>query len=157
VVSGLGPRAAALAGRIGDGYMHVAPQGEFVDAFRRGGGSDKPCYGKLNVCIADDEAEARRITHELWPTSGLVGELGQQLPTPEHYEQATATVREEDVVRKTLCSADPERHTAALREYVEAGFDHVLVQQCGPDQERLISLYAEEVLEPSKTLSEAGR
>jgi G6PDH family F420-dependent oxidoreductase len=150
VVSGLGPRAAALAGRIGDGYMHVAPQAEFVDAFRRAGGGDKPSYGKLNVCVADDEAEARRITHELWPTSGLVGELGQQLPTPEHYEQATATVREEDVGRKTLCSADPERHIAALCEYARAGFDHVLVQQCGPDQERLISLYAEEVLEPAK-------
>jgi G6PDH family F420-dependent oxidoreductase len=146
VVSGLGPRAAALAGRIGDGYMHVAPEAELVEVFRRAGGRGKACYGKLTACVAADDSQARRIAHETWPTSGLRGELGQQPPTPEHYEHATATVREEDVVESILCSADPERHLAALREFAEAGFDRVLVQQCGPDQERLIGLYAEQVL-----------
>jgi G6PDH family F420-dependent oxidoreductase len=146
VVSGLGPRAAALAGRIGDGYMDVAPRADHVEAFRRAGGHGKPCYGKLDACVAGDDGEARRIAHETWPTSGLSGELGQQLPTPEHYEQATATVREEDVARSVLCSADPALHMDALREFSDAGFDHVLVQQCGPDQKRLITLYAEEIL-----------
>jgi G6PDH family F420-dependent oxidoreductase len=146
VVSGLGPRAAALAGRIGDGYMHVAPRADHVEAFRRAGGRGKPCYGKLDTCVAADDARARRIAYETWPTSGLAGELGQHLATPEHYEQATATVREEDVARSVLCSADPARHVGALREFSDAGFDRVLVQQCGPDQERLIALYVEEVL-----------
>jgi G6PDH family F420-dependent oxidoreductase len=146
VVSGLGPRAARLAGRIGDGYMHVRPQAELVEAFRSAGGDGKPCYGKLNVCVAAEAAQARRIAHEMWPTSGLRGEMGQQLATPEHYEQATATVREEDVARSTLCSADPDRHLAALTQFREAGFDHVFVHQFGPDQERLIALYQESVL-----------
>lgn len=146
VVSGLGPRSAALAGRIGDGYMHVAPERELVEAFRRAGGEGKPCYGKLDACVAADDAQARRIAHELWPTSGLAAELGQQLPTPEHYERAAATVREEDVARSILCSADPERHVAKLRQYREAGFDHLLVQQIGPEQDSLITLYEREVL-----------
>ena len=146
VVSGLGPRSAALAGRIGDGYMHVSPEAELVEAFRAAGGHGKPCYGKLDACVAADDAQARKIAHEVWPTSGLAGELGQQLPTPEHYEQATATVREDDVAASILCSADPERHIAALREFADAGFDHVLVQQSGPDQERLIALYADRIL-----------
>jgi coenzyme F420-dependent glucose-6-phosphate dehydrogenase len=146
VVSGLGPRSAALAGRIGDGYMHVAPEAELVDAFRRAGGDGKPCYGKLDTCVAADEGQARRIAYELWPTSGLGAEIGQQLATPEHYERAAETVREEDVAQSILCSPDPERHVAKLREYVEAGFDHLLVQQVGPDQEALIALYEREVL-----------
>ncbi|MCW3015226.1 MAG: putative dehydrogenase [Solirubrobacterales bacterium] len=146
VVSGLGPRAAALAGRIGDGYMHVRAEADLVDAFRRAGGDGKPCYGKLNVCVAADEAQARRIAHETWPTSGLRGELGQQLATPEHYEHATATVREEDVARSVLCSADPDRHLAALTDFGRAGFDHVFVHQFGPDQEGVIALYEQNVL-----------
>lgn len=146
VVSGFGPRSAALAGRIGDGYMHVAPERELVEIFGDAGGVGKPCYGKLDVCVAADDARARRVAHELWPTSGLSGELGQQLPTPEHFEQATATVSEEDVAKSILCSADPERHVAALSDFREAGFDHVVVQQCGPDQERLIAMYEDEVL-----------
>jgi G6PDH family F420-dependent oxidoreductase len=146
VVSGFGPRAAALAGRIGDGYMHVAPERELVDVFRVAGGDGKPCYGKLDTCVAADDAQARRIARELWPTSGLAGELGLQLPTPEHYEQATATVREEDVAQSILCSADAERHIAALLEFRDAGFGRVVVQQSGPDQERLIALYEQDVL-----------
>ena len=146
IVSGFGRRSAALAGRIGDGYMHVAPERELLEVFRAAGGQGKPCYGKLDTCVAASDEEARRIAHATWPTSGLSGELGQQLPTPEHFEQATASVPEEDVAGAILCSADPERHRAALMEFREAGFDQVIVQQCGPDQGRLIALYERELL-----------
>jgi coenzyme F420-dependent glucose-6-phosphate dehydrogenase len=146
IVSGFGPQAAALAGRIGDGYMHVAPEPELIEAFRDAGGAGKPCYAKLDTCVAEDDATARRIAHETWPTAALQGELGQQLALPEHYEQATANVTEEDVAEGILCSNEAERHVAAIRELAGAGFDHVVVQQCGQDQERLIALYAEEIL-----------
>ena len=146
VVSGFGPQSVALAGRIGDGYMHVAPDADSIEGFRSAGGEGKPCYGKLDTCVADDDATARRIARETWPTSALQGELGQELATPEHYEQATANVTEEQVAEGVLCSNDPQKHLDAIAEYADAGFDHVLVQQCGDDQERLIALYAEEVL-----------
>ena len=146
VVSGFGAQAARLAGRIGDGYMHVAPEAQLLDTFRTAGGDGKPTYGKLDTCVAESEAEARRIALETWPTAALQGELGQELARPEHYEQATANVTEEQVAEAILCSADAQAHIDRLREFADARFDHVTVQQCGRDQERLISLYAEEVL-----------
>jgi hypothetical protein len=96
--------------------------------------------------VAADDATARRIAYETWPTSALQGELGQELATPEHYEQATANVTEEQVAEGILCSNDARKHLDAIAEYAAAGFDHLLVQQCGDDQERLIALYAEEIL-----------
>ena len=39
-----------------------------------------------------------------------------------------------------------DRGALAIAEYADAGFDHLVVQQCGDDQERLIALYADEVL-----------
>ncbi|HEX2105698.1 MAG TPA: TIGR03557 family F420-dependent LLM class oxidoreductase [Solirubrobacteraceae bacterium] len=146
VVSGFGPHAAELAGRIGDGYMHVAPEAELIETFRAAGGAGKPAYGKLDTCVAASDAEARRIAHETWPTTALQGELGQELATPEHYEQATANVTEEQVAEAILCSSDAQAHIEALGEFAAAGFDHVTVQQCGRDQERLIALYGAEVL-----------
>ena len=146
VISGFGPQSVALAGRIGDGYMHVAPDGESVQAFRDAGGAGKPCYGKLDTCVAADDATARRIAFETWPTTALEGELGQELATPEHYEQASANVTEEQVAAGILCSSDARKHIDAIAEFADAGFDHVLVQQCGDDQDRFIALYAEEVL-----------
>ena len=146
VVSGFGPQAVELAGRIGDAYMHVAPDADSVERFRAAGGDGKPCYGKLDTCVAADDATARRIAFETWPTSALQGEIGQELATPEHYEQAAATVTEELVAEGILCSNDAQRHLDAIAEYADAGFDHVVVQQCGDDQDRFIGLYAEEVL-----------
>jgi coenzyme F420-dependent glucose-6-phosphate dehydrogenase len=96
--------------------------------------------------VAEDDATARRIAFETWPTSALEGEIGQELATPEHYEQAAALVTEEHVAEGVLCSNDAGKHLDAIAEYADAGFDHVIVQQCGDDQERLIALYADEVL-----------
>jgi len=146
VVSAFGPQAAKLAGRVGDGFWMTSPDTELLGVFNDGGGAGKPAYGKLDTCVAEDDATARRIAHATWPTSALGGELGQQLATPEHYEQAAADVTEEQVAEGILCSNDAERHVAAIREYVDAGYDRVHVQQCGQDQDRLLDLYAAEVL-----------
>jgi alkanesulfonate monooxygenase SsuD/methylene tetrahydromethanopterin reductase-like flavin-dependent oxidoreductase (luciferase family) len=41
---------------------------------------------------------------------------------------------------------DPERHRQMLREYFEAGYDEVYVQQIGSEQEGFFRFYTEEVL-----------
>jgi G6PDH family F420-dependent oxidoreductase len=146
IVSGFGPQSVELAGRIGDGFMNVAPDADSVEQFGAAGGAGKPCYGKLDTCVAQDDATARRIAFETWPTSALEGEIGQELATPEHYEQAAATVTEEHVAEGILCSNEATQHIDAIAEYADAGFDHVVVQQCGDDQDRFIALYADEVL-----------
>jgi G6PDH family F420-dependent oxidoreductase len=146
VVSGFGPHSAALAGRTGDGYWNTSPDTELLGVFHGAGGEGKPAYGKLDTCVAEDDATARRIAHQTWPTSAMGGEIGQQLALPEHYEQAAQNVTEEEVAEGILCSNDAAQHIAALREFADAGYDSVAVQQCGTDQERLIEFYEREVL-----------
>lgn len=146
LVAAAGPRAAALAGRVGDGLIATDPDPELVAAFRSAGGERKPCYGGVKVCWAADEATARLQAREWWPVLGLTGELGQVLPTPAHFEQATARVTEEEIAAGTPCTPDPETHIAALREYVDAGFDHVYVHQVNPDADGFFEFYEEEVL-----------
>jgi G6PDH family F420-dependent oxidoreductase len=41
LVSGFGPKAARLAGEIGDGYINVGPDAELLELFRSSGGGDK--------------------------------------------------------------------------------------------------------------------
>lgn len=45
-----------------------------------------------------------------------------------------------------LSGPDPERHRAAVQEYVDAGYDHVYVHQVGPDQDGFFDFYEREVL-----------
>jgi G6PDH family F420-dependent oxidoreductase len=145
-VAASGPAATRLAGRIGDGLVGLAPERETVELFESSGGAGKPKLGQVEVCFAEDEAQARQIAYEWWPQTGLSGELTQVLPMPAHFEQAVATVREDDVAEKVVCGPDPERHVRAVQEFVDAGYDHVYVHQVGPEQDRFLGFYAREVL-----------
>jgi G6PDH family F420-dependent oxidoreductase len=147
VVSGFGPRAAALAGEIGDGYMNVSPSAELLEEFHRAGGRGKPAYGKLDVCVAATVEEARATAYRTWPNSPLPGELAQILPTPAHFEQAVSLVTEDMVAESITCTVeDPEPHVEKLREFADAGYDHVIVQQAGPEQDRFIDFFSSQVL-----------
>jgi coenzyme F420-dependent glucose-6-phosphate dehydrogenase len=146
MVAAAGPEAATLAGRIGDGLVGIAPDPEIVDAFARAGGAGKPRIAQVHVCFGEDEAEARRIAFEQWPNVALTGQLGQELPLPAHFEQAVAPLREEDVAEKVVCGPDASAHIAQIREYLDAGFDHVYMHQIGLDQEGFFRFYEQEVL-----------
>jgi coenzyme F420-dependent glucose-6-phosphate dehydrogenase len=146
LVAASGPQAAEVAGRIGDGLITTAPEVELRERFESDGGTGKPRYGQLTVCWGPDEATAQRTAHEYWPTAALRGELSQQLPTPAHFEQAAKMVRQEDVAQAVICGPDPERHIAGVREFLEAGYDHVYIHQVGPDQEGFFRFYERDVL-----------
>ncbi|WP_084960182.1 LLM class F420-dependent oxidoreductase [Thermoactinospora rubra] len=145
-MSGFGKKSVELAGRIADGYISTGPSAEMVELFHKSGGAGKPVQGGLKVCYAADAASARRTVHRLWPTQGIQGEASQLLPLPRHFEQLAQGVSEEQAVGSSPCGPDPEAHVQAIRQYVEAGFDEVYVNQIGPEQDAFFDFYAREVL-----------
>jgi coenzyme F420-dependent glucose-6-phosphate dehydrogenase len=146
VVAASGPKSARLAGRIGDGLMNFSPDPATAETFAASGGEGKPRYLQLNVCWAETEDEARKVARATAPTVGLPGELGNLLPTPTHYEQATALVTEEDLAEVIVCQPAPEAHVDAIRKAVDAGYDHIHVANVGPNQDGFFRFYREEVL-----------
>ncbi|MFG2287744.1 TIGR03557 family F420-dependent LLM class oxidoreductase [Streptomyces sp. NPDC048595] len=145
-VSGFGPAATELAGRIGDGFVTMAPDAEAVQRFRSSGGTAKPVRGGLKVCWSHDREEAVNTAHRLWANEQLPGELPQILPTPRHFEQANQLVTTERVAEAVPCGADTEAHVQAVTAYIDAGFDAVYVSQIGPDQRGFFDFYRAAVL-----------
>lgn len=147
VMVAAGTRATAeLAGRLGDGLIGTAPDSDLVAAFEHAGGRRKPRYGQLTVSWARSDEEARRIAHEWWPNAGLPGDLSQELSRPRHFEQACQLVDENTVTRQVVCSSDVAPHLEAIRQFVDAGYDHVYLHQVGPDQEGFFRFYETTVL-----------
>jgi G6PDH family F420-dependent oxidoreductase len=130
-ISGFGPRSAALAGRIGDGYISTKPDAALIEAFRDGGGAGKPMQAGTKVCWSRDREAAIDAAHRLWRTEGLPGELTQVLPSPRHFEQASTLVTREMTAASTAFGNDPEEHIEAIRPYAEAGFDDIYISQMG--------------------------
>ncbi len=146
LISGFGPKATELAARIGDGFCTVAPVAEAVKTVRQEGGERKLVAGGVKVCWDEDEQRARKTAHRLWPNDGLPGELAQILPTPAHFEQASELVSEQQIAESIPCGPDLDAHLEKIREYEEAGFDELYVQQVGDGHERMFELYAQEIL-----------
>ncbi|MFK0237426.1 TIGR03557 family F420-dependent LLM class oxidoreductase [Streptomyces vinaceus] len=145
-VSGFGPKAAELAGRIGDGFVTMGPDHDAIQRFRSAGGEGKQVIGGLKVCWGEDREKAVETAHRLWPSEHLPGELAQVLPTPAHFEQAGELVTREQVSRNVPCGDDVEEHLSAVRAYVDAGFDEVYIGQIGPDQEAFFTASRDKLL-----------
>jgi G6PDH family F420-dependent oxidoreductase len=145
LASAFGPKAAEAVGAYADGYINVVPDPDLLRTYRDAGGKG-PAQGGMKVCWGPDEAACVTTVHELWPNEALGGELAQVLPMPAHYAAACALVTEEHVAEAVPCGPDPEKHVAAIQEFLDAGYDEVYVNQIGDDQEGFLAFMAEEVL-----------
>ena len=77
-----GPRAAELAGRIGDGLITTAPEEKLVDGFSNAGGNGKPMYGQVTLCWAESRDEAVRTAHRIWPTAAIRARRARSCRSP---------------------------------------------------------------------------
>jgi G6PDH family F420-dependent oxidoreductase len=150
-VSGFGPRAAALAGRIGDGYVTTSPDQDLIRQFRDAGGDGKPVQAGYKVCWGPDDDTCIDTAHRLWSNSGLPGELAQILPSPRHFEQASQLVPRESTAESIAYGEDVDRHVAAFRPFADAGIDVVHISQMGGSEkatnaEGFFEFYRDKVL-----------
>jgi G6PDH family F420-dependent oxidoreductase len=144
-IAASGPKAAELAGRLGDGLIATGPNPDVMKAFEEAGGKRKPRYGELTVCWAEDEAKARKLARKIWPNAATASALHWELPLPSHFEAAVESVTEDQVAEEIVCGPDPQKHLEKIREYEKGGFDHVCIHQVGPDQEGFFRFYEKEI------------
>ncbi|MEV4343900.1 TIGR03557 family F420-dependent LLM class oxidoreductase [Actinoplanes sp. NPDC049596] len=145
-ISAFGPKAVETAGRLGDGYVSVMPDGDLVSQFRQAGGEGKVVQGGFKGAFAATEEEGARIAYEKWPNSGVPGELSQVLPTPKHFEQASQLVTQDMVKESFICGNNPQGHLDMIDQFRQAGFDEVYVANTGPNYQGLLDMYAKEIL-----------
>jgi coenzyme F420-dependent glucose-6-phosphate dehydrogenase len=145
MVAAAGPLAADVAGRIGDGLVSTAPDREVMESFEASGGAGKPRYGQITVCWAATEENGKATARRIWPNAAITGELSQELPLPKHFEQAAQMVTPDDLAEKIPVGPDTGRYVEAVREYENAGFDHIYFHQIGRDQDGFFRFWREEL------------
>ena len=145
MVAAAKPGAAALAG-ANDGFIGVSPEAELVQRFEQAGGAEKPRYGQVTLCWGENEDKAKKLAHEVWPNAAITGELAQELPNPEHFEQAAEMVTPDDVAEVIPCGPDIDRIRDSIDEYADAGYDHVYLHQVGSNQEGFLQIVEREIL-----------
>lgn len=145
-VSAFGPKAAELAARVGDGLCTTMPDADLIAKFRDGGGGDKPVQAGTKVSWDTDADRALEVAHRLWANEQLPGRLAQTLPAPQDFADAMTLVPPDKVAESVTCGADPDKHAAQMREFIDAGADEVYVQQVGPDIDGFFTGWRRDVL-----------
>ncbi|WP_227981323.1 TIGR03557 family F420-dependent LLM class oxidoreductase [Nocardia spumae] len=148
-----GPAAARLAGELGDGLFATELSPELVRQFRASGG-DGPRYVEIPVAWARDAHTGARAALETsrW---GLTGwKVMSELPNPANFAAATETVREEDIRRQFTCGTDADDYLNAVRPYLDAGFDRLVLQNAGPDPDGFIGFFDTELRDRLRELAD---
>ncbi|MFG2008710.1 TIGR03557 family F420-dependent LLM class oxidoreductase [Micromonospora sp. NPDC048868] len=140
-VAASGRSSATMAAELGDGLFVTEPKASIVEHYRQAGG-DGPRYAEVPMAWATDDQQAVRAVLETsrWMVTGW--KVMSELPNPVNFDAASAYVEERHVRELFSVGPDPEAHVAAVRPYVEAGYDHVVLQNAGPDPDGFLDFFA---------------
>ena len=121
-----GPEAAQLAARKADGMITTVPQSDLIEAFRSAGGKGPP-YAEVPMCYAASEKKAREIAHRYHRWSLAGGAVMPELPDTNTFAAASSHITPDDVAEEVSLGPSPEPHLKAIRKYIEASFDHLIL------------------------------
>jgi len=148
-IAASGPASAEVAVEYGDAIVAVEPDPELIERLDSGRSAGFPRYGQVAICYGPDEQQCRKTALDQWRWSALGWPVMAELPGPASFEAASQFVREEDVADKVPCGPDLDRHVAAVREFLDAGFTHVALVQVGAERQADFLRWAESDLLPA--------
>jgi G6PDH family F420-dependent oxidoreductase len=135
-----GTDAAELAATHGSGLFATEPRADLVEAFAGKGGTG-PKYAEVPVAWAPkaDDAVEHALKMSAWSLTGW--KVMSELPNPVNFEAASGTVRAEDIRGQFAVGPDPEPYVEAVKKFTDAGFDHIVLQNGGPDPDGFIDFF----------------
>ncbi len=155
-VAASGPRSARIAAELGDGLFAVEPDGGLVGTWH-GLGGHGPAYGEMPLAWAPDEESAVQAVLEKNSFALTGWKVMAELPNPANFEAATALATADQVREQFACGPDPKRHLHVARQFADAGFDHLVAMNAGPDPDGFMDFFAAELREPLRALTPAGQ
>jgi coenzyme F420-dependent glucose-6-phosphate dehydrogenase len=154
-VAASGPLAAALAGRVGDGFICTSGKDpalydQLLDKVKEGAekaGRHPAALRRMieiKVSYDRDREKAFENTHP-WAALALKPEQRDGIDDPLEMERA-ADANLDQAPSRFICSDDPQEVVDRIAGYAELGFDDLVLHAPGPDQMRFLEQFCEDVL-----------
>ncbi len=144
------PKTARWMAGWADGMITISQPKEklqkVVDAWREGGGENKPMKIKVQLSYDKDDDTAKQGAHEQWKTNIFESDLSAHFRTVEQLEMAAKNVTPDDVAEMVNVSSQTEKHLDWIRMYINMGFQEIDLHNVNLKQEQFIEVFAEKVL-----------
>jgi coenzyme F420-dependent glucose-6-phosphate dehydrogenase len=156
-IAASGPAASRLAGRVAQGFICTSGKDPalytetLLPALREGAEKAGRDVAEIDLMIEmkvsfDPDAHRAKDDTRYWAALALSAEEKMGLDDPLEMERRADALSAERAASRWIVSSDPEEHVAAIQHYTDLGFNHLVFHAPGPDQERFLRLYADEIL-----------
>jgi G6PDH family F420-dependent oxidoreductase len=150
IVAVAGPRGAATAATKADGLIATEPKPDLIAAYNKAGGKG-PRYCEVGICYGAREDEAKKTAHKYFRWSLAGWPVMAELPDPEGFAAASQTATPDAVAEQISCGPSADKHLQAIEKFVQAGFDHIILNQIGPQQEVFFDFFKRELAPALRT------
>ncbi len=144
VVAAGGPKAARIAGELGDGLFATEPRADLIDAYTAAGGTGSR-WAEVPLAYAGTVDAALESAHRLFRFGPTGWKIQAELPNVRNFEAATAFVRQEDMADAFGAGPDVEAHVATVQGFADAGYDRLALISAGPDVDEFFTFYEEQL------------
>jgi len=147
-----GPLVARYAGRAGDGFICTSGKGmdlyteQLIPAVQEGAAKAERSFDDIDRMIEiklsyDTDAEAALENTRFWAPLALSKEQKHDITDPVEMEKAADALPIEQIASRWIVGSDPDEVVAGIRQYVDAGFTHLVFHAPGHDQRRFLELF----------------
>jgi coenzyme F420-dependent glucose-6-phosphate dehydrogenase len=152
-----GPQVAKYVGTVADGFICTSGKPwalyteQLIPALNAGldeAGRAQDSIDRLiemKVSFDTDHARAMGDTRH-WAALALSADEKHSVNDPLEMERLSDALPIERAASRWIVSSDPEEHVERIKPYLDMGFRHLVFHAPGPDQERFLRLYGDEIL-----------
>lgn len=159
-----GPLVARYAGRAGDGFICTSGKGrelyedQLLPAVDEGLAKSDRTRDDIDRMIEiklsyDRDAATALHNVRFWAPLSLSAEQKHGVEDPVEMERLADELTDEQVAKRWIVTNDPEQAVEEIRQYVDWGFNHLVIHAPGDDQGRFLDQFGTDVLPRLRDLS----
>jgi coenzyme F420-dependent glucose-6-phosphate dehydrogenase len=147
-----GPVVARYAGRAGDGFICTSGKGmelyteQLIPAVLEGAekvGRDADAIDRMiEIKLSyDTDYDTALNNTRFWSPLSLSKEQKHDITDPIEMEKAADALPIETIAKRWIVGSDPDEVVASIKDYVDAGLNHLVFHAPGQDQRRFLELF----------------
>lgn len=159
-----GPVVARYAGRAGDGFICTSGKGmelyteQLIPAVKEGAEKAERDFDAIDRMIEiklsyDTDYEVALENTRFWAPLALSKEQKHDITDPVEMERAADALPIEQIASRWIVGSDPDEVVATIKQYTDAGLNHLVFHAPGADQRRFLSLFEKDLAPRLRALS----
>jgi coenzyme F420-dependent glucose-6-phosphate dehydrogenase len=159
-----GPVVARYAGRAGDGFICTSGKGmelyteQLIPAVKEGAEKVGRPYDDIDRMIEiklsyDTDPEVALENTRFWAPLALSKEQKHDITDPIEMEKAADALPIEQIASRWIVGSDPDEVVAGIKQYVDAGLNHLVFHAPGHDQRRFLELFERDLAPRLRSLA----